>query len=288
MVRSISLRKFAIRIIQSGMPSPIGEIMALDLKLTGKKVLITGASEGIGRAIAERMGAEGCHLYLAARSEKNLAAVRDGILAKSKVTVRVFPLDLSLSASHKILAESCADADILVNNAGSTPNGRIASIDEATLRKAFDLKIFGYFNLCRAFYGYMSSRRSGVIVNIIGTGGERPVANYVAGGMGNAAVMALTRALGGDSHKDGVRVVGINPGPVATERVVKMFKKEARDRFNDESRHGEFVKDLPFGRPATVEEIADMTAFLASDLSAYTTGTIVTIDGGMIYGGTLF
>jgi NAD(P)-dependent dehydrogenase (short-subunit alcohol dehydrogenase family) len=262
--------------------------MALELNLAGKKVLITGASEGIGRAIARRMGAEGCHLYLAARSEKNLAAVRDEIEARSKVAVKIFPLDLSASKSHAILAEECADADVLVNNAGSTPNGRIESIDEAALRKAFDLKVFGYFNLCRAFYGFMSKRRSGVIVTIIGNGGERPVANYVAGGMGNAAVMALTRALGGDSHKDGVRVVGINPGPVATERVVKMFKKEASDRFGDESRHGEFVKGLPFGRSATVEEIADMTAFLASDLSSYTTGTIVTIDGGMIYGGTLF
>lgn len=262
--------------------------MALELKLTGKRVLITGASEGIGRAIAQRMGAEGCDLYLAARSREKLEAVRDAVLAERKVSVQLFPLDLSLSENHHLLAERCADADILVNNAGATPNGRIAGIDEAALRKAFDLKVFGYFNLCRAFYGYMSKRRSGVIVNIIGNGGERPVANYVAGGMGNAAVMALTRALGGDSHRDGVRVVGINPGPVATERVVKMFKREARERWGDESRYGEFFGGLAFGRAATVEEIADMTAFLASDLSAYTTGTIVTIDGGMIYGGTLF
>ncbi|MGH7003421.1 MAG: short-chain dehydrogenase/reductase, partial [Alphaproteobacteria bacterium] len=226
--------------------------------------------------------------YLASRSEAKLAAVRDEVLAKRKVAIRLFPLDLSLSASHQTLAAECADTDILFNNAGSTPNGRIEDIEEAAIRKAFDLKVFGYFNLCRAFYGFMRKRRSGVIVNVIGNGGERPVSNYVAGGMGNAAVMALTRALGGDSHKDGVRVVGINPGPVATERVVKMMKKEARDRYGDESRHGEFVSGFPFGRAATSEEIADMAAFLASDLSGYTTGTIVTIDGGMIYRGPLF
>jgi NAD(P)-dependent dehydrogenase (short-subunit alcohol dehydrogenase family) len=263
-------------------------LVALELNLTGKKVLITGASEGIGRAIARRMAAEGCHLYLAARTEKNLAAVKSEIEGRHKVEVKAFPLDLSLSASHAILARDCADADILVNNAGSTPNGPIGDIDEPTLRKAFDLKIFGYYNLCRAFYGYMSGRRSGVILNVIGNGGERPVSNYVAGGMGNAAIMALTRALGGDSHKDGVRVVGINPGPVATERVVKMMKREARARYGDESRYAEFSSVFPFGRAATPEEIADMAAFLASDLSAYTTGTIVTVDGGMIYRGPLF
>ena len=83
-------------------------------------------------------------------------------------------------------------------------------------------------------------------------------------------------------------MVGINPGPVATERVVKMMKREARARYGDESRYAEFSSVFPFGRAATPEEIADMAAFLASDLSAYTTGTIVTVDGGMIYRGPLF
>ncbi len=127
-----------------------------------------------------------------------------------------------------------------------------------------------------------------MIVNIIGNGGERPVSNYVAGSCGNAALMALTRALGGDSHKDGIRVVGINPGPVATEKLIAMMKKSALDRFGDAARFEEFLAPFAFERAATTEEIADMAAFLASGVSAYTTGTIVTIDGGMIYKGPLF
>ena len=175
-----------------------------------------------------------------------------------------------------------------MNNAGAIPSGTIFDVDEAAWRKAFDLKVFGYINLCRSFYGAMKARRRGTIVNIIGNGGERPVSNYIAGACGNAAVMALTRALGGDSHKDGIRVVGINPGPVTTERLVRMMKKRSTEVHGTPDRWRDYEKPFAFGRAGTVEEIADMTAFLASDLSAYITGTIVTIDGGMIYKGPLF
>jgi NAD(P)-dependent dehydrogenase (short-subunit alcohol dehydrogenase family) len=262
--------------------------MAIELNLAGKKVLITGGSEGIGRAIAHRLAAEGCDLYLAARTEARLEALRDELASAHGVEVAIFPLDLTIGENQHILAEACRDADILVNSAGSIPIGTIEEVDEEAWRKAWDLKVFSTINLCRAFYGFMKARGNGVIVNIIGNGGERPVSNYVAGACGNAAVMALTRALGGDSHLDGIRVVGINPGPVATEKLVAMMKKTALDRFGDEGRYEEFLAPFAFERAATPEEIADMAAFLASDASAYTTGTIVTVDGGMIYKGPLF
>ncbi|MCW5770126.1 MAG: SDR family oxidoreductase [Rhodospirillaceae bacterium] len=259
----------------------------MELELAGKKALITGASEGIGRAIALRLAAEGCPLYLSARSADRLDSLKQETEALG-VAVKTFPLDLSRSENQRSLSAACADADILVNSAGAIPNGTIDDIDEATWRAAFDLKVYSTINLCRDFYASMRKRGGGVIVNIIGNGGERPVSNYVAGACGNAAVMALTRALGGDSHKDNIRVVGINPGPVLTAKLERMMQKTARDRFDDESRYREFLDKFAFGRAATCEEIADMAAFLASPRSAYTTGTIVTIDGGMIYKGPLF
>jgi NAD(P)-dependent dehydrogenase (short-subunit alcohol dehydrogenase family) len=261
--------------------------VALELDLGNKRALITGASEGIGRAIAVRLAKEGCHLYLAARSAGNLESLKREAEAEG-VEARVFPLDLSLSKNQKALSEACADADILVNSAGAIPIGTIEDIDEATWRKAFDLKVYSTINLCRDFYASMRKRGGGVIVNIIGNGGERPVSNYVAGACGNAAVMALTRALGGDSHKDNIRVIGINPGPVLTAKLERMMRTTARDRFGDEGRYREFLGKFAFGRAATCEEIADMAAVLASPRSAYTTGTIVTIDGGMIYKSPLF
>lgn len=259
----------------------------MDLQMGGRKALVTGASRGIGRAIAEALGAEGCDLYLVARSEADLEAAGDDISGRYGVSVTAVPMDLSESANTRTLARRFPDVDLLVNNAGAIPNGTLEEIDEDRWREAWDLKVFGYINLTRDFYALMKARRRGVIINIIGTGGERPTANYIAGSAGNAALIAFTRALGGASPADGVRVLGINPGPVATERLIKLFRKAAEDRLGDAERWEELVAPLPFGRAATPQEIAHVVAFLASDVSAYTSGTIVTIDGGQVNRGSL-
>ena len=104
--------------------------------------------------------------------------------------------------------------------------------------------------------------------------------------MGNAALMAFTRAIGGTSPDFGVRVIGVNPGPVATERVEYLARQRAA-KAGDESRWRESFKHMPFGRPATVDEVAATVVFLASDLSSYTSGTIVSVDGGLVHKGPL-
>ncbi len=129
----------------------------------------------------------------------------------------------------------------------------------------------------------MKERRRGVIINIIGVGGEKLYAMYIAGAVGNAGLMALTRAIGAVSPDDGVRVVGVNPGPVMTDRIEVLGRKRAARLYGDESRWRESLAKMPFGRPASCDEIAAAVVFLASDLSAYTSGTIVTIDGGLAY-----
>jgi len=119
-----------------------------------------------------------------------------------------------------------------------------------------------------------------VIVNIIGGAGEKMNAAYIAGSTGNAGLMAFTRALGGASHADGIRVVGINPGPVKTDRLLSLYRQMAETQLGDANRYEELFKGMSFGRPGKPEEIAWMAAFLASERSAYTSGTIITIDGG--------
>jgi 3-oxoacyl-[acyl-carrier protein] reductase len=252
----------------------------MELGLNGRKALITGASKGIGRATAQLLAAEGCDLVLVARTAADLAATRDKIRAQHNVAVTAVPLDLSQGDAARGLARDFPEIDILVNNAGAIPGGNIEEIDEPRWRQAWDLKIFGYINLTRAYFAAMKARRRGVIVNVIGSAGEKLDAAYIAGSMGNASLMAFTRAMGGASPEAGVRVVGINPGPVSTDRLVTLLRKRAQDRLGDAERWQELVKPMPFGRAATPEEIAAMVAFLASDRSAYTTGTIVTIDGG--------
>jgi NAD(P)-dependent dehydrogenase (short-subunit alcohol dehydrogenase family) len=259
----------------------------VELHLNGRKALVTGASKGIGRATARLLAAEGCDLVLVARTVADLDKLHTEIRAQHNIAVSVVPLDLSQGDAARGLARDFPDIDILVNNAGAIPGGTIEEIDEARWRQAWDLKVFGYVNLARAYFAEMKRRRRGVIVNVIGSAGEKLDAAYIAGSTGNASLMAFTRALGGASPEAGVRVVGINPGPVATDRLVTLLRKRAQDRFGDAERWEELVKPMPFGRAAKPEEIAAMVAFLASDLSGYTTGTIVTIDGGAAHRGAV-
>ncbi|MCK9992284.1 MAG: hypothetical protein Dbin4_00804 [Alphaproteobacteria bacterium] len=251
---------------------------SMQLNLSGKTALITGASKGIGRAIAISLAEEGCHLHLAARSEDDLAAVRDAIRSKHQVRVNIHPLDLSDGKNVKQLLSACQDVDILVNNAGAIPGGAIDAIDEERWRKAWDLKVFGYINMCREIYPVMKARGHGVIINVIGTGGERPSAAYIAGAAGNAGLMAFSRAMGAQSPNDGIRIVGVNPGAIATERLLAMAQGMAGGADNPAWKKR--MAELPFGRPGKPEEVADLVTFLVSDRASYISGTIITIDAG--------
>lgn len=252
----------------------------MDLELKGMTALVTGASRGIGFAVARRFALEGCNVHLASRSAPDLEAARARILQEAKVNVTCHALDLSRVESTHRLAAECGDVDILVNNAGAIPQGDLLAVEDARWREAWDLKVFGYINLTRAIYAKMRERRRGVIVNVIGTAGERPASIYIAGTAGNAALMAFSRALGGESVDYGVRVLGVNPGSTETERARKRIEKLALDKFGDASRWREFTKDAPLGRLATADEVADVIVFMASARASYMSGTIVTVDGG--------
>jgi NAD(P)-dependent dehydrogenase (short-subunit alcohol dehydrogenase family) len=257
--------------------------MSLDLKLTGCRAVVTGASAGIGAAVARRLASEGVHLYLAARSKGSLEALATELQRAHAVEVTPLALDLKRSDAQLELASAGAGADILVNNAGAIPRGTLEEIDEAAWRSAWDLKVFASINLSRALYPHMRERGRGVILNVIGTSSDKPAASYIAGSMANAALAAFTRALGGDSPRDGIRVVGLSPGPVATERARELLGQMADEEFGDASRFAETLGPLPFGRMATVDEVADLAALLVSQCSAYISGTIVTLDGGLLH-----
>jgi hypothetical protein len=252
----------------------------MDLELAGSTALITGASRGIGFAAARRFALEGCNVHLASRSAPDLEAARERILKECKVTVTCHALDLSQEVGVEQLAAACGDVDILVNNAGAIPQGDLLTVDNKRWREAWELKVFGYINLTRAIYAKMRERKRGVIVNVIGTAGERPASIYIAGTAGNAALMAFSRALGGESVDYGVRVLGVNPGSTETERARTRIEKLAQEKYGEASRWRELTKDAPFGRLATSGELADVIVFMASARASYVSGTIVTVDGG--------
>jgi NAD(P)-dependent dehydrogenase (short-subunit alcohol dehydrogenase family) len=241
----------------------------MDLNLKGKRVLVTGGSKGIGRACAEAFAAEGAEVRIASRNPP----------AEAKFVSKA--VDLSVRGAAEALADWAGELDILVNNAGAIPGGDLLKVDEETWRRAWDLKVFGYINLTRAVYAAMKKKGRGVIVNILGNAGEKLNAAYIAGSTANAGLMAFTRTLGGVSHADGIRVVGINPGPVATDRLLSLYKQMAQSKLGDAARYEELFKEMSFGRPARPEEIAWAVAFVASERSAYTSGCILTVDAGL-------
>lgn len=259
----------------------------MDMRLAGRTVLITGASKGIGLAAARAFAAEGCHLHLTARSADALADAKATLEQSHRIRVTIHPLDLGISEDLHALAAKCTDTDILINNAGEIPSGPLESLDEAIWRKSYDVKLFGYMLLARALYPHMKQRGSGVIINDIGNSGENWDANYIAGSTANAALMAFTKALGGVSLDFGVRVVGINPGPVETERMIKINKRRSIDLYGDESKWESMRERFPGGRPASPQEVADLMVFLASPRAGYISGSIVTIDGGIAARGSV-
>jgi NAD(P)-dependent dehydrogenase (short-subunit alcohol dehydrogenase family) len=253
----------------------------MDLELAGKTVLITGGSKGIGKAIAAQMAEEGCNLHLASRTAVDLELARDEINTKYSAQVTIHPGDLSDSSLMRKLAVDTAGIDILINNAGAIPSGSVEMVDEDTWRNAWDLKVFGYINLIREVYPAMCARGDGVILNVIGAAGERPVASYLAGSMGNASLMAMTLALGAEAPHKGVRVLAVNPGLIETDRMVTLGEAQAMEKYGDKTRWREMLSNLPEGRAGSVEEVADVVTFLASPRASWVSGTVLTIDAGV-------
>ncbi len=252
----------------------------MDLQLNGKTALITGGSKGIGRGVAEVLAAEGCNLHLAARTESDLESARAELMAGHAVQVTIHATDLSTGEAARVLAKKTEGIDILVNNAGAIRAGNIEMVDEEAWLEGWNLKIFGFINLIRAIYPAMCERGSGVIVNVIGNAGEHPAANYVCGSVGNAGLIALTKALGAESLDHGVRVVGISPGQTATERLERQQRIKAEQALGDGSRWREMLEHLPQSRPGRVEECATVVAFMASPCAGRVSGSILTVDGG--------
>lgn len=252
----------------------------MDLQLTGKVAIVTGASRGIGRGIAEMLSAEGMRLVLAARSRSELEALADSLSTESLVQA----VDLREPASAgRIVTESVrrfGKLDLLVNNAGATKRGDFLTLGDEEWQDGFALKFYATMRLSRAAWTHLQAS-AGSLVNIIGVGGRTGSAEFTIGGAVNAALMNLTKSLADRGVRDGVRVNAINPGSIATERLQTRIENYARQHLMDVE---EAARRMPgemkvarFGEPA---EIARAVAFLASPQAAYIQGAILDVDGG--------
>lgn len=252
----------------------------MDLGLEGKVALVTGGSKGIGRAAALGFIEEGAHVLICARGKEALEATAQALKARGKGQVVAVPADLTQLGAIAGVVSSCLEhfgrIDILVNNAGSARPGEFLQLPDEAWQEDWGLKFFGYMRMAREVLPHMQRQNRGVIINVIGTGGLRPIAGYMVGGSANAALIHFTKALADEGAKHGVRVVGINPGPILTERLERFLA-----RLGGEGKREEVLQKLtPLGRVGTPEEVADLVLFLASARAAFIHGANITIDGG--------
>lgn len=252
----------------------------MDLLLDDQVAIVTGASRGIGRAIAQELAWAGMRLVLAARSEDDLAEV-----ARScDVDALPHPTDLREAEAPRALVSAAMSRfgrlDVLVNCAGATKRGDFLQLTDADWSDGYALKFFGAMRCCREAWPHLQESK-GRIINIIGVGGKIANPEFTIGGSVNVALMYLTKALAARGVGDGIRVNAINPGSIATDRLKRRIAAYAADRDLQSTeaadRMAEALGVPRFGDP---REIARVASFLASPASSYCWGSIVDVDGG--------
>jgi 3-oxoacyl-[acyl-carrier protein] reductase len=257
----------------------------MELGLGGKVAIVTGGSKGIGRATAIGLVAEGASVLICARVKEALDEVVAAVGTAARERIAALTADLTDGAAIKRVVAHCVEqfgrVDILINNAGSARPGEFLKLDDQAWIDDWQLKFFGYVRMAREVLPLMERQRGGVILNVIGAAAMNPRRSYMIGGAANAALNHFTKALADEGAKAGVRVVGINPGPILTERLLKMRTGLTQSA---EAADEAFRKMTPLGRVGKVEEVADLVMFMVSERAAFIHGANITIDGGFTQG----
>ncbi len=251
----------------------------MDLGLKDKLVFITGGSKGIGFSCARAFLQEGARVVIASRSLSNVNAALEKLPGAMGRAVD-FVDAAAASATIDEVQRSRGEIDVLVNCAGAAKRATVDELDPQRWRAAMDAKFFAYIHAIDPVIKRMAARGVGVIVNVIGAGGKVASPTHLAGGAANAALMLATAGFANAYARNGVRVVGINPGLTATERFLEGLEATAKlaGVSLDEARK-QSIEAIPIGRLARPEEIADAVLFLASDRASYITGVTIGMDG---------
>jgi len=257
----------------------------MDLALKGKKAIVTGGSEGIGKAVTLTLAREGVDVAICARRKGPLEEAAADISKQTGRKIVPITADLTKAAdaenfvkqAHAVLGR----IDILVNNAGSAPGGVIEHLSEEEWASALQLKFMGYVRCMKHVLPIMQQQKKGRVVNVIGNDGVKVSYWEIAPGAANAAGQNLTMSLASQYGRDNISFVCVNPGPVRTERWTGLVKAMARDmNLSFEEADKLAPASIPLGRIAESEEVANLVTFLASDLAFFVNGTMIEIDGG--------
>ncbi len=250
----------------------------LDLGLDGKVAIITGGSEGLGRAAAQRLAAEGARVAICARRPDVLERAAEGI-RKAGGQVLARPVDVSKADQietfvGEVLSE-WGGVDILLNNAGTSAAASFEAVDDAAWLHDFELKFFAAVRLCRLCIPHMKKRGGGRIINVTNLGAKTPAARGLPTSVSRAAGINLTKSLANEYAADKILVNTICIG------LVKSAQWERRAKGDLDAFYQDVAKRVPLGRVGEAEEFGDLVAFLASERAAFITGTAINFDGGM-------
>ena len=257
----------------------------MDLQLTGKVALITGATGGLGAACARELAGEGASLFLTARAEERLERLAAELVECGGGKIEWRAADLTAAGTARSL-EACASrefgrTDILVNTAGASAGGLFWEIPDSAWEDSMALKFMATIRMIRAVLPGMIERRYGRIVTLVGNSGREPDPRMLPGAAANAGLLAVTVGLAREVAEHGVVINAVNPGPTRTGRWEDMMESFAqRSGRTPEEEEQRFLSAIPQGRLAEAPEIARLVAFLASEAAPHVTGRSVTIDGG--------
>ena len=263
----------------------------MDLQLDEKKILVTGASRGLGFATARCLAQEGARVVINGRSETKLREAVSTLKDESGGDVRGFSGDVTDKHFPEKLVAQAAEVlggvDILITNAGGPPPGSFESFDEATWEQAIELSFMSHVRLIRAALPHLRKSPAASVLTITSYSVRQPVPNLVLSNSIRAATVGLTKSLAWELGSDGIRFNSILPGWTETERVKELMQQRAEIKGTSVEEEVELqASNTPLGRMGTPKEFANAAAFLVSPAAAYINGVMLLVDGGA-YRGTV-
>jgi 3-oxoacyl-[acyl-carrier protein] reductase len=253
----------------------------VELGLKGKVAIVTGGTQGIGKATALRLAQEGANVAICARSKEDVERVGAEI-AKTGAQALAIQADMSkvedIERFMKAVVDKFGRIDILVNNAGTSMRGAFLEVSDDMWSADIELKVFGAIRCTRLAVPHMKKQGGGRIVNITISGAKQPGAQSMPTSVSRAAGLAITKALSKEFAPDNILVNTVCIGKIKSGQHERRFKKEG---ISADEYYSKMSKDIPMKRVGEAEEVANVITFLVSDAASYVTGTSVNLDGGI-------
>ena len=259
----------------------------MDLGIKNRVAIVTGSSQGMGKAIAYGLAREGAKVTICARTESTLKTVAEEIESAFETEVMPFPADLKVKENIKAMVKATANKfgriDILVNNTGGPPSALFSETTDKDWQETFDSLMMSVVNCCREVIPYMKANRWGRIINMTSFAAKQPAERLVLSNAVRAGVLGLTKTLSNELAEYGILVNAVCPGWTLTDRVKRLAQSKAHKTGQDyEAIINEWTKSIALNRMAQPEEIANLVVFLASEKASYITGAVMQVDGGAI------